>query len=662
MESLIATATFGLEAVVSRELSSLGYDAHVTRPGWLSFTGDVSAIARTNLWLRASDRVLIEMSSFEATDFGSLFDATRATEWERFLPANAAFPVHGRSAKSQLSSVPACQRIVKKAIVERLKEKHAVQSLPEDGASFPIEVALLEDRVTLVLDTSGVGLHKRGYRPLTGEAPLKETLAAGLILLSFWNRERPFLDPFCGTGTLPIEAALIARNRAPGLLRDFAAESWPSLSKRAFTDAREQARSLEISGPLFSIRGSDRDAKALAIARAHAKKAGVDADIQLDQSPFAEIEPDGDYGCLVTNPPYGGRLGDTAGARELYRSFPSVLRRFETWSHYILTSSRELENLVGQKADRRRKLYNGRIQCTYYQFIGPRPGSAARRPAFGGIDEKGLRQSEIFGNRLKKRARHLRKWPKSRGVDAYRVYDRDIKEVPLTVDRYGECYLVTPVGGRTTHRTRAEQEDWVDAMTQTVSECLDVPLDAIFVVGRPAPERIVDVHEHGLAFEIHLNGTADTGLALQGRVLRQSIRELASERRVLVVGSGAGAESVAAAVGGALSVTSVDRDESHHAWARRNFERNELDGLRHRFCSELEGSDYDLVIVNAVNSAEATLETVSRVQPLLSQSGVLYVVAHGHQRLEGAEDVTDGMLPEDFRSRRRVHFWKLSRP
>lgn len=658
METLIATATFGLESVVARELGNLGYEAKAARPGRLSFSGDASAIARSNLWLRASDRVLIEMSSFEATDFGMLFDGTRATEWERFLPADAAFPIRGRSVKSRLSSVPACQRIVKKAIVERLKTKHAVQSLPENGPRFPVEVALLDDRVTLALDTSGAGLHKRGYRPVSGRAPLKETLAAGLVLLSFWNRERPFLDPFCGTGTLPIEAALIARNRAPGLLREFAAESWPSLPKRVFTDAREQARALETSEPPAFLQGSDRDGDAVAIARAHAQRAGVAADIELEQKIFDDIGSELDYGCLITNPPYGDRLGDAAETRELYRSFPRVLRRFETWSHYILTSSRDLEALVGQKADRRRKLYNGRIECTYYQFLGPRPGSTARQPAFGGVDERGVRQKEIFSNRLWKRARHLRKWPKGRGIDAYRLYDRDIKEVPLTVDRYAECYLVTPVSDRATRKTRARYEDWLDEMVGAVSESLEVAPNAIYVVGRPVPERVVEIHEHGLTFEIHLDGTSHTGLALESRVLRQRIRELASGARVLSVASAAGAESVAAAAGGALSVTSVDGHDAHHAWARRNFRRNGLEASRHHFCSELEGSDYGLIVVNA----GVTPETLSRVRPRLARDGVMYVVVRGHQRLDGAEDVTGAMLPEDFRSRRRIRFWKVSGP
>ena len=661
--TLIATATFGLESVVSRELEALGYEPRTTRPGWLSFRGDAAAIARSNLWLRASDRVLIAMNTFQADDFGMLFDATRATPWECFLPANASFPVRGRSVKSKLSSVPACQRIVKKAIVERLKEAHKVQTLPEDGPSFPVEVALLKDQATLALDTSGAGLHKRGYRPLAGQAPLKETLAAGLILLSFWDRERPFLDPFCGTGTLPIEAALIARHRAPGIARDFVSESWPSLPARTWTDARDEAHSLETPPSPIPILGSDRDAKALALARSHASKAGVAEDIRFEHKPFNAIGSDDSYGCLITNPPYGDRLGDASEARELYRSMPAVLRRFKTWSHYILTSSRELQALFGQEADRRRKLYNGRIECTYYQFIGPRPGRKPRDSrdiSFGGVDEKGERQSAVFANRLKKRARHLRKWPTRRGIDAYRLYDRDIKEVPLSVDRYGDFFLVTPAGERVTSRTKAQHEDWLDEMVSAIAASLDVPSDHIDVVGRPTLERTVEVHENGLRFEVHLNGSNDTGLALEARVLRERIRELARGKRVMCVNSTAGAEAVTAAAGGAESVTCVNAEVS---WAERNFALNALQATRHRFDSRLDAFSYELIIVMLPAAPD---EIIPQARALLTEDGALYAVVRGHQRLQrlnDAEDVTESasMRPEDFRSRRRLRFWKLSR-
>lgn len=382
--TLIATATFGLESVVARELQALGYESRVVRPGWLAFAGDESAIARTNLWLRASDRVLLELARFPVEDFGELFDRTSDVAWEELLPKSARVAVRGRSVKSKLSSVPACQKIVKKAIVERLKKGHRIETLAEEGPLFPVEVALLKDEARLVVDTTGPGLHKRGYRTESGGAPLKETLAAGLVLLSFYHRDRALLDPFCGAGTLAIEAALIGRNRAPGLGRDFVAESWPLLPDRLWTRARDEARDLLEATPLSQpIEASDRDDAALELARRAAAKASVSEDIRFTRRDFREISSAREYGSLVTNPPYGDRIGEAGEVRSLYRAMPEVFRRFPTWSFFILTSRRDFEGVLGQQADRRRKLFNGDIECTYFQFHGPRPGAGAEsRRAF----------------------------------------------------------------------------------------------------------------------------------------------------------------------------------------------------------------------------------------------------------------------------------------
>ncbi len=256
---LIATSTFGLEAVVARELASLGYEAKIIQPGRVLFAGDEADICRTNLWLRTADRILLRLDSFEARDFGQLFDRTRALPWEDWLTVEAEFPVTGRSVKSQLSSVPACQKIVKKAVVERLKAAYGVEWFVETGPKYSLEVALLDDQAMLTIDTSGPGLHKRGYRPLTSKAPLKETLAAALILLSVWRPERPLIDPFCGSGTIPIEAALIGRNMAPGLGRTFAAEAWPRLPASLWETARQQAREAarpDLPDPGYRMPGS----------------------------------------------------------------------------------------------------------------------------------------------------------------------------------------------------------------------------------------------------------------------------------------------------------------------------------------------------------------------------------------------------------------------
>jgi putative N6-adenine-specific DNA methylase len=375
---LIATAGFGLEAVVARELKGLGYDRQSVADGRVTFLGDLNAVCRTNLWLRSADRVLLKVGSFEARDFGELFDRTAALDWARWIPSDGQFPVRGKSVRSQLHSVRDCQAIVKKAIVEKLKQTHRTAWFAERGPLFAVEVSILKDVVTLTIDSTGPGLHKRGYRTLVGPAPLKETLAAALIQLSYWNSARPFADPFCGTGTIPIEAALLARNMAPGAARTFASDDWPALPKRFWHEARTEARDAALRGGTLSIIGSDIDEASLSMARRHARNAAVEADIRFERRPFLDGVPPGDYGCLICNPPYGERSGDVVDAEELARQAATVFQRFDTWSIYVLSALANFERLCQRQADRRRKLYNGRIACTYFQFHGPRPQSPVK--------------------------------------------------------------------------------------------------------------------------------------------------------------------------------------------------------------------------------------------------------------------------------------------
>ena len=319
---LIATSTMGLEAVVSRELTRLGYENRIVGLGRVAFSAEEIAICHANLWLRSAGRVLLKVGAFKATDFGQLFDQTYALPWQRWIPPDGAFPVDGRAQKSQLSSVPACQRMVKKAIAEKLLKAHNVPRLDETGATYQVEVSLMQDEAVLTIDTSGSGLHKRGYRPVVGRAPLRETLAAGLVLLSFWKPGRPFLDPFCGTGTIPIEAAMIGRNMAPGLGRRFAAEDWATLDSSLWDSARQQARDMVRPKLEERIIGTDIDATALDLARFHAKQAGVAEDIHFQQRDFHDLLSKRQYGCLVTNPPYAERLGTASEVEQLYRDMP----------------------------------------------------------------------------------------------------------------------------------------------------------------------------------------------------------------------------------------------------------------------------------------------------------------------------------------------------
>ncbi|MCC6228252.1 MAG: bifunctional 23S rRNA (guanine(2069)-N(7))-methyltransferase RlmK/23S rRNA (guanine(2445)-N(2))-methyltransferase RlmL [Phycisphaerales bacterium] len=381
---IIATSAFGLEAVVARELEQLGYQPKIISTGRVLFRGTARDVARANVRLRAADRVLVRVASFPADNFDALFDRTKDLPWERWIPRDGAFPVNGRSVKSQLSSVPACQRTVKKAIVERLMRGHATRDLPETGVRTIIEVAILENIASITLDTSGDGLHKRGYRDIVGDAALKETMAAGLVLLSVWNADRPLVDPFCGTGTIVIEAAMIGLGLAPGRSRSFDAENWAWIGKDVFDDERAAGNVATREKLAYTIHGSDVSETALALARRHAERAGVARHIHFQKRAFADLQSKAEYGCIVTNPPYGERMGEDEAIERLYRSFPDVLRRLPTWSHHILTARLDLEQLVGQPATRRRKLFNAQIECTYYQFLGPRP---ERRDARDGVCE-----------------------------------------------------------------------------------------------------------------------------------------------------------------------------------------------------------------------------------------------------------------------------------
>lgn len=370
---LIATSTFGLENVVARELKDMGYADCEVSDGRVLFSGDENDIARCNLWLRSADRLLIRVGEFPAPDFGSLFDQTLELPWNELLPVDAQFPVSGRSVRSKLKSVPKVQGSVKKAIVENLKRRYNRFRFDESGRQYPIEVSLLKDVATLTIDTTGPGLHKRGYRQVVGRAPLRETMAAGLVQLSYWNRERLLIDPFCGSGTIPIEAAMVGRRIAPGLGRSFLCEDWEWIERRVFRDARAAAQDARLPRLTETILGYDHDPSAIRLSERGATDAGVAADIQFRRQEVSDLISKREYGCIVTNPPYGERLGDNEEVEAVYREMSRVFTGLETWSIYVLTSYRWFEKHFGRRAPRRRKLYNGRLECQYYQYPGPRP-------------------------------------------------------------------------------------------------------------------------------------------------------------------------------------------------------------------------------------------------------------------------------------------------
>jgi putative N6-adenine-specific DNA methylase len=376
---LIATATFGLEAVVAREVTALGYADVKTQNSRVIFTADLDAIPRCNLWLRSADRVLVKVGEFTALTYNELFEGTKALPWDEWLGVDACFPVEGKSVHSKLFSVPDCQSIVKKAIVEKLKLRYHQEWFAETGPTYKIEIALLKDRATLTIDTSGPGLHKRGYRKLSAPAPLKETLAAALIALSYWKPDRLLLDPFCGSGTIPIEAALQGLNIAPGLRREFSAEKWPQIVESLWREARQEAQDLIKRDLKLQIVGTDIDADVLGIARYHLKLAELEGQVHFQQAPLARMRNSHKYGCVICNPPYGERMGEGREVEQLYREMRRVFKPLDTWSFYILTACADFERIYGKKADRRRKLYNGRLECQYFQYYGPKPPLRSER-------------------------------------------------------------------------------------------------------------------------------------------------------------------------------------------------------------------------------------------------------------------------------------------
>lgn len=357
---------------MASELAGLGVSAARSENGRVVFEGSDADLAAANIGLRVADRVLVRLAEFDAADFDALFDGVGGVPWPDFLPERPSVTVRARSVKSKLSSVPAIQASAKKAVMGSLMKARRISRVEEDGPGYSVEVALSSDRAEVLLDSTGPGLHKRGWKAAAGEAPLRENLAAALVLLSRWDPSRPFADPLCGSGTIPIEAAMIARRIPPGLRRTFAAESWPHVPAAAWREAREKGKAGMVEEE-FLIAASDRDGAVLDIARANAKRAGVGEHIRFRQADVRSFKPDGDYGCLVCNPPYGERMGGKGETEALYRAMGDVFRGLPTWSFFVLTAHPEFPRLAAMRATKNRKLYNGNIRTWLYQFFGPLP-------------------------------------------------------------------------------------------------------------------------------------------------------------------------------------------------------------------------------------------------------------------------------------------------
>lgn len=833
---LTAACAFGLEALVKRELIALGFDGvAVSQPGRVGFHGDWSAVCRANIWLRTADRVLIEVQRFAAPDFDALFETVKAFDWGQLIPRDGAFPVIGRSRLSQLTSVPAVQRTVKKALVESLQRGHGANELSETGSTFKVEIALLNDEATLTIDTTGASLHKRGYRKLVGEAPLKETLAAAMVSLSVWNPDRPLVDPFCGSGTIPIEAALIGLNIAPGISREFAASTWPEIASTAWQQAIEEAQDLRRKNVELQIIGTDRDEEVLSLARYHSKLAGVPEQIHFQQKPFHELRSKRDYGCIITNPPYGERLEDHQRLIGLYESIPGVMQRLPTWSLFLITNMPRFESLLQKEATRRRKLFNGRLECTYYQYLGPRPprarsaatatspdtdqqsqrnqgndecerspaavdlanSSAGERtsneqlpdvnpeaappktsipmvvvnqqepveqlvesederqdqqpdkqpddrapgvasqsmndvdnpskariseslanehstklvkqlrtpttaPLFGGLTDKDREQADLLKRRLIKRAKHLRRWPTKRGITCYRLYERDIPEIPLVIDRYEDFVHLTEYE-RPHERDLARHAAWLELMTQATANALDLPIGHAFLKKRRKHNdtrqyekidsigKLIEVQEAGLKFLVNLSDYVDTGLFLDHRNTRQMVREEASGKDFLNLFAYTGSFSVYAAAGGATSTTTVDLSKNYLSWAAKNMAANGYHGTKYQFIPsdsieflqmavDQPRQRFDLAVVDppTFSNSKRTerdwdvqtrhVELLRSVGAVMRPGGVIYFSTNfrrfkfAQEELERSFDcreISKQSVPEDFRNRRIHRCWRI---
>ena len=729
---LIAACAFGLEALVKRELIALGYQPNVTQPGRVAFEGDWRDVCRANIHLRVADRVLIEVQTFEAPDFDALFETIKAYDYARFIPADAKFPVTGKTRLSQLTSLPAVQRSTKRAVVESMKHFHGVEELSETGEVYKIEVALLKNIATITIDTTGSSLHKRGYRTLSGPAPIKETLAAAMVDLSVWKPSRPLLDPFCGTGTITIEAALAGLKIAPGINRDFASTRWAQIQRTTWNDAVAEALDLQDNDTRLEIEGFDVDAESLEMARYHAKLAGVEKQIVFGQRAFEDTISNREYGCLITNPPYGERLQQEQlnQLRALYQQFPGVLQQLPTWSLFVITSMLDFEKIVQKRATRRRKLFNGRLECTYFQYLGPRPprsghdqligqereagadqweakpikkpSSTAASPVFVGLQAKDHEQAEIFSRRLIKRARHLRRWPTRRGITCYRIYERDVPEIPLVVDRYDDALHITEYE-RPHDRDLARHSAWLGLMKETAAQTLEVPIEKVHLKSRHKRtkgdqyEKVADaqqtqqVTENGLKFWVNLSDYVDTGLFLDHRVTRQVVREQSEGKAVLNLFAYTGSFTVYAAAGGAVSTTTVDLSKNYLQWAQRNLELNSLYSPKHEYiardCVEFVNEavktgdrKYDIVIIDPPtysnskrvdddwNVQTGHADLLNSTGKLLNDGGVIYFSTNfrkfklHHDRLTQFEiqEISKQTVPEDFRNRKIHRCWKLT--
>ncbi len=687
--TITVSCAFGLEAAVKRELGWLGFEPRVLSPGRIDFQGNAASIACANVWLRSASRVGVVLAEGIAHDFDELFALVRGIDWPAVIPADSDIVTRVRTRQSSINSPRSAQGIVKRAVVDAVVGRDGRMS--ETGPRLGVEVVILKDNATVVLDTSGEGLHRRGYRARSLPGQLKENLAAAIIMMTGWRGDRPLIDPFCGRGTIVIEAAMIAAGIAPGWKRTFAGERLAWIHADAWQEARRDARPAELPTGLPQIMGRDVDSRAIGDARRSAEAAGVTGLVGFRVDDFTDITRPADRGWVITNPPYGARVLDEAAAREIHAQLPSVLATLPGWSHAVLTGLPGFEELIRQEATKRRKLYNARLRCDLFIFK-PRPApEGAPRAAFGDTsDRDGV--AESFRNTLRKRIRHFRKWP-GRGIECYRIYDGQTPGARLHIDRYRDHLHIAELESDRT-LPAGDEDAWRARLIKIAREEAGVLPEHVHLKRRrrqrgtsqyerrdaePAP---MQVHEAGLSFEVELDTRLDTGLFLDHRPARQLVRRWAEGLRVLNLFCYTGAFTVAAAAGGAQSSVSVDLSPVYLDWAARNLRLNNLAHRRHEWVeadavrwleSGAEGRRFDLIIADPPTFSNSkrtpTVFDVQRDHPRLLRLCLARLAPGGRvffstnnrrfklDPLFAGREMTPQTVPEDFPRSRPHRSW-----
>jgi 23S rRNA (guanine2445-N2)-methyltransferase / 23S rRNA (guanine2069-N7)-methyltransferase len=701
---MIAKTFFGLEGVLADELSALGAQQVTRGRRMVAFRGDRELLYRANVHCRTAVRVLVPIHTFTASDVDALYRGVSQVDWRSHMAPDATLAidpvVHGAVFTNSLYVA----QLAKDAIVDQLRDSAGRRpSVDLIDPDLRVNVHVDGERVTVYLDSSGASLHKRGYRAGTGEAPLNEVLAAGILRLAAWDEHSPLADFMCGSGTLIIEAALAARRIAPGTIRQqFGYMRWPDFCAATHARVMERARGEALATAGVALQGSDIDPRVIGFARENAERAGVANDITWLVANFDAVEPPAAAGMVVTNPPYDERM-KARNIEAFYRRLGDVLK--QRWSGYtalVLTGNPEAARHIGLRTSAKIRLFNGPIECRllkFAMFASPRPvnesaGRPERRPAAG----RAADHATAFANRLRRMARHWHRWARRQGISCYRLYDRDLPEVPLTIDWY-EGQIVVSERRRPHDRTDVEQADWLERMVELVGQTLDTPRDRITLVARTTVQggkerggpRLVEVSEGDLRFEVRLDASHDTGLELDRRILRAMVRDEARDKRVLNLFAGCEPFTVAAAAGGARSTLTVDASSAALERARRNLERCRLLGVRHEFAcqdplefvGELradDGPQFDLAVLTPPgfdgkrragvwNVQDGHADLVNRVLSCMSAGAKIYFITtfrrltFQSERIEGAtvHEITRQTIPPDFRDKKVHRAWTLVR-